>query len=88
VPIWSQKSLNVSASNYVTLSIVIAFGTPKRQTIFCQKFFWTVIEVIVAKGFASIHLENILQPPQHISNYLALVEVGLTNLGPIFAMVK
>jgi hypothetical protein len=40
------------------LSTVIAFGTPKRQTIFCQKNFWTVTEVIVAKGFASIHLEK------------------------------
>jgi hypothetical protein len=70
------------------LSIVIAFGTLKRQTIFCQKNFWTVTEVIVVKGFASIHLENILQPPRHISNYLALVEVDLTNPGPIFAMAR
>jgi hypothetical protein len=58
VPIWLQNSLNVSASNYVPLSTVMAFGTPKRQTIFCQKNFWIVVEVIVAKGFASIHLEN------------------------------
>jgi hypothetical protein len=35
VPIWSQKALNVSASNWVLLSTVMAFGTPKRQTIFC-----------------------------------------------------
>jgi hypothetical protein len=39
------------------LSTVIAFGTLKRQTIFCQKNFCTMAEVIVAKGFASIHLE-------------------------------
>jgi hypothetical protein len=58
MPIWSQNSLKVLASNYVPLSTVIAFGTPKRQTIFCQKNFWTVTEVIVAKGFASIHLEK------------------------------
>jgi hypothetical protein len=38
--------------------MVIAFGTPKRQTIFCQKNFCIVAEVIVAKGFASIHLEK------------------------------
>jgi hypothetical protein len=56
--------------------------------MFCQKNFWTVTEVIVAKGFASIHLENILQPPQHILNCLVLVEVDLTNLGPIFAMAR
>jgi hypothetical protein len=66
----------------------MAFGTPKRQTIFCQKNFWTVTEVIVAKGFASIHLEKILQPPQHTSNYLVVVEVDLTNPGPIFVMAK
>jgi hypothetical protein len=58
VPTWSQYSLKVSTSNYVPLSTVIAFGTPKRQTMFCQKNFWTVTEVIVAKGFASIHLKK------------------------------
>jgi hypothetical protein len=35
VPIWSQKVLNVLASNWVPLSTVIAFGTPNRQTMFC-----------------------------------------------------
>jgi hypothetical protein len=50
--------LKASASNCVLLSTVIAFGTPKRQTMFCQKNFWTVTEVIVAKGFALIHLEK------------------------------
>jgi hypothetical protein len=88
VPIRSQKSLNASASNCVLLSTVIAFGTSKRQTIFCQKNFWTVTEVIVAKGFASIHLENILLPLQHTSNCLVLVGVDPTNPGPIFAMDK
>jgi hypothetical protein len=47
-----------------------------------------VTEVIVAKGFASIHLENILPPPQHILNFLVLVEVGLANQGPTFATAK
>jgi hypothetical protein len=88
VPICSQNSLKASASNCVPLSTVIAFGTPKRQTIFCQKNFWTVIEVIVAKGFASIHLENILLPLQHILDFLVLVEVGLANRGPTFATTK
>jgi hypothetical protein len=54
----SQKSLNVLASNCVPLSTVIAFGTSKRQIMFCKKNFCTVAEVIVAKGFASIHLEK------------------------------
>jgi hypothetical protein len=70
------------------LSTVIAFDTPKRQTIFCQKNFWTVTKVIVAKGFASIHLEKYPPPPRHISNYLVLVEVGLTSPGPIFVMAR
>jgi hypothetical protein len=42
----------------VPLSTVIAFGAPKRQTMFYQKNFCTVANVIVAKGFASIHLEK------------------------------
>jgi hypothetical protein len=40
------------------LSTVMAFGTPNRQTIFCQKNFWIVAEVIVARGLASIHFEK------------------------------
>jgi hypothetical protein len=47
-----------------------------------------VTEVIVAKGFASIHLENILLLPQHILNFLVLVVTGLANQGPTFAMAK
>jgi hypothetical protein len=58
VPIWSHKALNVSASNRVPLSTVMAFCTPKRQTIFYQKNFWTVAEVIVARSLASIHFEK------------------------------
>jgi hypothetical protein len=58
IPIRSQKSLNVLASNWVPLSMVIAFSTPKRQIMFCQKNLCTVTKVIAAKGFASIHLEK------------------------------
>jgi hypothetical protein len=47
-----------------------------------------VAEVIVAKGFASIQFENILQPLQHTSSCLVLVGVDLTNLGPNFAMAR
>jgi hypothetical protein len=32
--------------------------------------------------------KNILPPPQHILNYLVLVEVGLANQGSIFATAK
>jgi hypothetical protein len=33
-------------------------------------------------------LKNILPPPQHILNFLVLVEVGLANQGPTFATTK
>jgi hypothetical protein len=57
--------------------------------MFCQKNFWTVTEVIVAKGFASIPTwKNTLPPPQHILDFLVLVEVGLANRGPTFATAK
>jgi hypothetical protein len=36
----------------------MAFGTPKRQMMFCQKNFLIVAEVIMARGLASIHFEN------------------------------
>jgi hypothetical protein len=36
----------------------MAFGTPNRQTIFYQKNFWTMAEVMVARGLASIHFEK------------------------------
>jgi hypothetical protein len=32
--------------------------------------------------------KNILPPPQHILDFLELVEVGLANRGPTFATVK
>jgi hypothetical protein len=54
--------------------------------MFYQKNFCTVAEVIVAKGFASIHLEKYSTATRHISGCLALVVVALTNPTPIFAM--
>jgi hypothetical protein len=45
-------------------------------------------EVIVARGLASIHFEKYSTAPQHISSFLALVEVGLVSLGPTFAVAK
>jgi predicted membrane channel-forming protein YqfA (hemolysin III family) len=66
----------------------MAFGTPNRQTLFYQKNFWIVAEVIVARGLASIHFENTPPLPQRILNFLALVEVCLINLDPTFAMAR
>ena len=51
-----QNSLKLSESNYFPLSTVKVLGTPNLQIMFCQKNFFTVSEVIVASGLASIHL--------------------------------
>jgi hypothetical protein len=39
VPMQKQKSLKSWLSNYLPLSTVSSNGTPKRQTMFCQKNF-------------------------------------------------
>jgi hypothetical protein len=51
-----QKSLKSWLSNYLSLSTVSSDGTPNRQTMFCQKNFWAVFDVIVDNALASIHL--------------------------------
>jgi hypothetical protein len=80
--------LNVSASNYVPLSTVIAFGTPKRQTMFCQKNFCIVAEVIVAKGFASIHLEKYSTATTTYFKFPYAGGSGPKNPDPTFAVAK
>ena len=52
------KFLEHLAENWVLLSTVSSLGTPKRHMICCQKNLLIVCEVIVASGFASIHLEK------------------------------
>jgi hypothetical protein len=56
VPMEKQKSLKSWLSNCLPLSIVSSNGTPKRQTMFCQKNFCAVFYVIVDTALASIHL--------------------------------
>jgi hypothetical protein len=51
-----QNSLNLLESNCLPLSTVSVLGTPNLHTMFCQKNFFTEIEVIDASSFASIHL--------------------------------
>jgi hypothetical protein len=51
-----QKSLKSWVSNCLPLSTVSSDGTPKRQTMFCQKNFWAVFDVIVDTALALIHL--------------------------------
>jgi hypothetical protein len=47
-----------------------------------------VAEVIVAKGFASIHLEKYSTATTTYFKLLVPVEVDLKNPGPIFVMAK
>jgi hypothetical protein len=56
VPMEKQKSLKSWLSNCLPLSNVSSDGTPKRQTMFCQKNFCAVFDVIVETALASIHL--------------------------------
>jgi hypothetical protein len=56
VPMEKQKSLKSWLLNCLPLSIVSLDGTPNRQTMFCQKNFWAVFNVIVDTALASIHL--------------------------------
>jgi hypothetical protein len=56
VPMEQQNSLKSWLSNYLPLSTMRSDGTPKRQTMFCQKNFWAVFDVIVETALASIHL--------------------------------
>jgi hypothetical protein len=55
-----QNSLKSWLSNCLLLSIISSDGTPKRQTIFCQKNFWAVFAVIVETALASIHFVKYL----------------------------
>jgi hypothetical protein len=45
----------VLLSNYLSLSTVSSDETPNRQTMFCQKNFWAVFDVIVDTALATIH---------------------------------
>jgi hypothetical protein len=56
--------------------------------MFCQKNFCTVAEVIVTKGFASIHLEKYSTATMTYFNFLVQVEVDLTNPEPTFVVAR
>jgi hypothetical protein len=56
VPMEKQKSLKSWLSNCLPLSTVNSDGTPNKQTMFCQKNFWVVFDVMVDTALASIHL--------------------------------
>jgi hypothetical protein len=60
VPMERQKSLKSWLSNCLPLSTVSSDRTPNQQTMFCQKNFWAVFDVIVDTALASIHLVKYL----------------------------
>jgi hypothetical protein len=51
-----QNSRKSWLLNCLSLSTVSSDGTPNRYTMFCQKIFCAVLEVIVDTALASIHL--------------------------------
>jgi hypothetical protein len=55
---FSQKSRNFFPVNYVPLSVMIEFGTPKRWMIFVKNA-TTCSDLMLVKGRTSIHLENL-----------------------------
>jgi hypothetical protein len=65
----SQKSRNFFPVNYVPLSVMMEFGTPKRWMIFVKNA-TACSDPMLVKGRTSIHLENLstatsrcLKPP-------------------------
>ena len=52
------NSLEVAQSNCLPLSTITSFGTPKRQTMFCQKNFCRAPAVISLSALASTYLEK------------------------------
>ena len=60
VPMLWQNALKVLESNGLPLYNVRVLGTSNLYTMFCQKNFFTIFDVILASGFASIHLVKYL----------------------------
>jgi hypothetical protein len=65
----SQKSRNFFPVNYVPLSVMMEFGTPKRWMMFVKNA-TACSDLMLVKGRTSIHLENLsmatsrcLKPP-------------------------
>jgi hypothetical protein len=54
----SQKFRNFFPVNWVSLSVMIALGTPKRKTMSLGKL-TACLELILAMSLASIHLVNL-----------------------------
>ena len=88
MPMLWQNSLNLSESNCFPLSTVRVLSTPNLQIMLYQKNFFTISEVIVASGLASIHL--VKYSIATTTNLFPLAKVVVARQGPypIFAMAK
>lgn len=56
IPMLLQNYLKLSLSNFCPLSTIKILETSKLQMIFCQKNFWTLVELRFDNGFSSIHV--------------------------------
>ena len=54
----SQKSRNFFPVNYVPLSVLMEFGTPKRWMMFVKNA-TACLDLMLVRGRTSIHLENL-----------------------------
>jgi ribulose kinase len=70
------------------LSTVIAFGTRSDKQYFARKISGQWPKLLWLKALPQSTWKNTLPPPQHILDFLVLVEVGLVNRGPTFATTK
>jgi hypothetical protein len=54
----SQKSRNFFPVNYVPLSVMMEFGTPKRRMMLVKNA-TACLDLMLVRGRTSIHLENL-----------------------------
>ena len=84
VPILLQNSLKLSESNCFPLSTVRVLSTSNLQITLCQKNFFTVFDVILVSGLASIHLVKYSMATTANWFPLAMVVVAQPGPFPIF----
>jgi hypothetical protein len=77
----SQKSRNFFPVNYVPLTVMIEFGTPKRWMIFVKNAI-ACSDLMPVKGRTSIHLENLLMATSRREKPLGAFYKGPTRSRP------
>jgi hypothetical protein len=77
----SQKSRNFFPVNYVPLSVMMEFGTPKRWMIFVKNA-TACSDPMLVKGRTSIHLENLSMATSRCVKPLGAFYKGPTRSRP------